>query len=274
MDRIIKPFILLFTALVTILSYETLQEIIYFYIPMPPFSLEKNYFFIDTICCAVMVVVYGFLYHRIYQHTAKKPILPSLQSILPCSIITLGAGGISLLWFIISDYLSASIPLLAQSMESFNETWSTLYQEPYYWSFLSVAFLGPLVEELIFRGLVFNLLEKVRPGWFPVIGSAIAFGIWHGEPVQMVYTAIIGIFLAIIYQRTHSLILCSYIHILNNSLSTLPPAWDTDQVHTILGIISYALILPALYLTYRIVLESKHPSLTTNTLHLKGSDQD
>ncbi len=84
---------------------------------------------------------------------------------------------------------------------------------------LSVAVIGPILEELLFRGAITRiLLQKYNPTK-AILLSALIFGIFHLNPAQIVGAFLIGLLLAWIYYRTRSLIPVILIHILNNSLS-------------------------------------------------------
>ncbi|MDL2212787.1 CPBP family intramembrane metalloprotease [Bacteroides sp. OttesenSCG-928-J23] len=84
---------------------------------------------------------------------------------------------------------------------------------------LGIAVLGPILEELLFRGAITRaLLEEYNPTKAIVI-SALVFGIVHLNPVQIVSATLIGLLLGWIYYKTASLIPCVLIHVVNNSLS-------------------------------------------------------
>ena len=84
---------------------------------------------------------------------------------------------------------------------------------------LAIAIVGPILEELLFRGAITKaLLQKFSPGKAIFI-SALIFGIFHINPVQILPAFLIGLLLGWIYYKTASLIPCILMHILNNSLS-------------------------------------------------------
>lgn len=161
-------------------------------------------------------------------------------------VIVLGMGGIATLWLWFVEDTLYNAPVFGESMESFTDTWSGIENESYFWVFLSVVLIGPVMEELLFRGLIYGYLERIRGGWLPVLVSAAAFGIWHGEPVQMVYTAIMGLALGLARKKTGSLWLPIWMHILNNLLSTLPPPLETDWMYGAIEILDLLMVLPGL----------------------------
>ena len=84
---------------------------------------------------------------------------------------------------------------------------------------LAIAIVGPVLEELLFRGAITKaLLQKYSPGTAIVI-SALIFGVFHINPIQILPAFLIGLLLGWIYYKTASLIPCILMHILNNSLS-------------------------------------------------------
>lgn len=84
---------------------------------------------------------------------------------------------------------------------------------------LAIAVAGPILEELLFRGAITKILLQKYTPTKAILFSALIFGVFHVNPVQVVGGCIIGLLLAWIYYKTASLIPCILIHIINNSLS-------------------------------------------------------
>lgn len=57
---------------------------------------------------------------------------------------------------------------------------------------LAVAVVAPVVEELIFRGLIMTRLSRAMPGWLAILLSAAIFGACHGHPVWFCYAFVLG----------------------------------------------------------------------------------
>lgn len=252
-------FMSIFFIPLAILSYRWIQDLIFSagYIVVYIFGADADYFLLnngfmlDSLSCIVQMLIYSLIY--LLLNLSKGEGKLSVSDIGICVIITFGMSGVSTLWLYFADYLSGSISFIADSLESFTDTWNNLEEESYIWILLSVAILGPIVEELLFRGIVFRLARNIRRGYFPIIISALLFGLWHEEPVQIVYTFLMGIVLAMVYDKTKSLFYPILMHVLNNFLSTLPPKLDTDNVVNTITYLSMILILPTLYAVYRMV---------------------
>ena len=84
---------------------------------------------------------------------------------------------------------------------------------------LAIAIIGPVLEEILFRGAITRaLLQQYNPTKAILI-SALLFGVFHINPAQILPAFLIGILLAWTYYKTGSLIPCILMHVLNNSLS-------------------------------------------------------
>lgn len=87
------------------------------------------------------------------------------------------------------------------------------------WTILQLVVLAPLLEEVLFRGLIQGALVKRYRTWVSIIAAAFLFGIVHIIPQQVLNAFVIGIILGYIYYRTESLAAVMIIHALNNAVS-------------------------------------------------------
>ena len=87
---------------------------------------------------------------------------------------------------------------------------------------IGLAFFGPLLEEVLFRGAIQGVLMRYFGRPLPaIILSALIFGIFHLNPVQIVYATLLGIVLGWIYYRTGSLMSVIVGHVLNNTFAVI-----------------------------------------------------
>jgi membrane protease YdiL (CAAX protease family) len=64
---------------------------------------------------------------------------------------------------------------------------------------------APFMEELIFRGFLFNALLRYAPVWLAAVVSGVLFGLSHGSSSAWIPLAASGVVLAYVYQRSGSL---------------------------------------------------------------------
>ncbi len=84
--------------------------------------------------------------------------------------------------------------------------------------FISVAIIAPIVEELLFRGVIF---DKISQKWNAKTGiflSSLLFGLLHMEPIG---ASLFGAVMCLIYLRSRSLLIPIICHALNNTAAIL-----------------------------------------------------
>lgn len=85
---------------------------------------------------------------------------------------------------------------------------------------LGSAIFTPIVEELIFRGIILRFFQERFPFWIAAIGSSFLFGIAHTYSVGVMISAFIGgMFMAILCKKTNSIIPAILLHMLMNALA-------------------------------------------------------
>lgn len=87
----------------------------------------------------------------------------------------------------------------------------------------SAVVLAPILEEFVFRGLLFRFLaDQWQSTWAAAIVSGLLFGLIHYSVVQtIVPLAFFGVVLAVAYARTGSLTLAILIHAIFNARTVI-----------------------------------------------------
>jgi tetratricopeptide (TPR) repeat protein/membrane protease YdiL (CAAX protease family) len=85
----------------------------------------------------------------------------------------------------------------------------------------SVVFVGPIVEEILFRGLIFGAVEKRLRVGGAIFVSSLAFALVHLDVIHFPHIFGIGVVLGWARWKSGSLGLPILIHVLNNGLSLL-----------------------------------------------------
>ncbi len=124
----------------------------------------------------------------------------------------------------IAEYLAMLVPtegypLLEDLYKTFESSFAMIFEYKVA-AFIMVVILAPILEELIFRGLILRgmLNAKISP-WVAIIISSLLFGIAHLNPWQFLGAGMIGLALGFIYWRTQSLWLVIFLHALNNFIA-------------------------------------------------------
>ncbi|MBO4549604.1 MAG: CPBP family intramembrane metalloprotease [Bacteroidaceae bacterium] len=172
-------------------------------IPVSAFSI------VTAVTDILAVLICYFLLHYIRFSTAFNTSSIKLRpSLLAISGSILGALSVSI--------LTESVELSDEMMQI------SVAMSHNFWGLLTVVFVGPIVEELLFREAIEGemLRRNVKP-WIAILVSAIAFSVSHLNLAQGLYAFSLAILFGIIYYKTGNIILTSLLHILNNGFSAV-----------------------------------------------------
>lgn len=82
---------------------------------------------------------------------------------------------------------------------------------------LSIVLIGPFLEEVVFRRIIFGSLNQTTNFFLATIVSAIMFGLVHMELSHILTYVSTGLVLAFLYNKTQRLLTTVIAHILLNS---------------------------------------------------------
>lgn len=85
---------------------------------------------------------------------------------------------------------------------------------------LVVCIVGPISEEILFRGVIYRRARDYTGIWGGAIISALLFGLAHGNWIQGVFAFLFGILLALLYEHYGTLKITVAAHIFNNTLAS------------------------------------------------------
>ncbi|MGM8365668.1 lysostaphin resistance A-like protein [Virgibacillus sp. W0181] len=81
------------------------------------------------------------------------------------------------------------------------------------------AIIAPILEEIIFRKVIFGTLYKKTNFFIAAVISAFVFGIIHGEPIHILIYASMGFVFAFLYVKTKRIIVPIIVHMCLNTIS-------------------------------------------------------
>lgn len=102
--------------------------------------------------------------------------------------------------------------------------------------------VSPLVEELVFRWLVYGRIKNVLGVKLAVPVSAFFFGIYHGNLIQGIYAFIMGCIMALIYEWTDNFLTPVIFHVAANGIIYMT-AYLPEHVRTILSAFPMAMVM-------------------------------
>lgn len=119
----------------------------------------------------------------------------------------------------------------------YDEAASILYGDGIAVQIVASVIMAPLIEEIIFRGLIYRRIKRVSNSVIAMILSALFFGVFHMNVVQGIYAFIIGLILAYVCERYKTIWAPIIMHAVANGVSvwatSLVPADELQQTQDI-----------------------------------------
>ncbi|MFK3664100.1 lysostaphin resistance A-like protein [Ochrobactrum teleogrylli] len=94
---------------------------------------------------------------------------------------------------------------------------------PFFLSLLGGAVFTPFGEEILFRGVVANALNRYD-AFAGVVLSAIIFGLAHGVSVVLPVAIMVGLLAAVLFRATGSIWPCVILHCVYNGMNSIASA--------------------------------------------------
>lgn len=228
--------------------------------------LESNSILFLSTVSILSIIVFGIILYFKQKNSIKysdKPFVSlrgkvGKKEFMESITLFLGAFGITILWVILISFLSESSPFYKELLESHDSTLGNLVgTESLMFSIITIAIIVPITEELFFRGLIYGRLRQAMRPIVAILISSIVFGIFHGNVVQGVYAFLIGCTLALVYEKTDSLILSIFGHGLINAIGMGLPSLELDKLRLVLTIIGCIAIIPSVIIIRKWFMESR-----------------
>ena len=138
--------------------------------------MESRILVITTISGAVIIPIC-----LVYLHLAKRRDRRAYltEKIKPTQVLAsvaaiIGSLGLINLWIGLLTVLQEQMPLIRDWMDEYLDSVNAVSTEDnYFWLIFGICLVTPIVEELIFRGVIQGELRKAMPEWAAIIIQAV-----------------------------------------------------------------------------------------------------
>lgn len=136
-----------------------------------------------------------------------------------------------------NDYINTTLETL-ETMLNYNSTFEYLVL------FASVVIIAPILEELLFRGILFSETKKYLNVTASMVINGLCFAIYHMNIIQGINTFFMGMVLSYVYYYRRNIKEAIAIHMINNFIAMV---MDVNYYLTIImGTIAFISIIFAI----------------------------
>ena len=185
---------------------------VYFFIsPLLQFAVQDRYLFMIVFYLVLLGLGIGYLKlgrEDVKKRLHLKPLRPAaalLSVLLAFTILPFISLINNVSQLIFRDFITSSV--------------STASQNPWL-SILALSVLPGIVEEVLFRGVLYSGLRKARPVK-GILLTALFFGIAHMNFNQFSYAFVLGLVLGLLLEASDSIYSCMLLHAAFNGVSVI-----------------------------------------------------
>lgn len=121
------------------------------------------------------------------------------------------------------------------SSEGYQIAAENIYSSPKWIQFVGLGILAPVMEELMYRGMLLRRMRETLPAGMALVFTSVFFGISHGNFVQFLFAAFLGALLGYSYEKVRSVHVPILLHVVINLTSILTTwmglfAWTFESI--------------------------------------------
>ena len=171
----------------------------------------------------IFILWYGF-------RNTKNPLkdvfpLKKFNALIPFLLVVFFIGAHQLL-NIVNFWINKAIPPPMWFWELFDKVFENQYG--FWGTFMKVAVVAPITEELIFRGVIMHGLMRNYSKFTAIFFSGLLFALFHLNPWQFPATFVLGVLLGWLMIYTRNILLSIGGHAINNLLVLLGMRYDSE----------------------------------------------
>lgn len=209
----------------------------------------NNLMIISIIYALICTIVFGLWYKHEFggdiQFNIKK-----ISIIKKIPYLFMLGYGLQVIIGVILNYISGMNP---NWFDSYNKIITELGNGNPIIAVIYIGFLGPINEEFIFRGIVFEKSKKHMSVLGANILQATLFGIYHGNLVQGIYAFCVGLILGFINIKLNTIFAPILLHIFFNLSGFIVDALSAEPLLQTRYVITAIILLAIVAIVYSTV---------------------
>ena len=150
----------------------------------------------------VLLAAFLFAGLAVFPYYQKEKVyLENTSSFKKEYLVIPAAGGAAALFL---NYLWSLNPYFMENT-AYRSVAEQQYSYPLWLGLMIYGMAAPIAEEIMFRGIMYNILRRSMGIKQAIVISSFLFGMFHGNIVQAAYGMVMGTIMAYIYEKYHSL---------------------------------------------------------------------
>lgn len=163
---------------------------------------------------------------------------------------------------------------VGQVFTGYEETSQNIFSQSVAMQVIAVGLVMPWVEEILFRGLIYNRMKDYMTANTAMLLSSLLFGIYHGNLVQALYGFVMGLLMVFVYEKYQTLAAPAVCHIGANIASLVLQFLNITLGSVAIAAVIALVCLGALYLILRLIQKQIQVGLVPNKRYVNITVDD
>jgi len=197
-------------------------QILYLVLPISMFQAAISWSIFSFIAALIVILLLMKPDMKMERHRDAAPL---------GTVIVWSVAGLFMAWFaqIIANLIEINVFGIQAGSENTANIMEIARAAPLF--IIIPALIAPILEEIIFRKIIFGGLYKKTNFFIAATLSALIFGFIHGEPEHILIYASMGYVFAFLYVKTKRIIVPIIVHIAMNSISVIAQfSMDPEEI--------------------------------------------
>lgn len=165
---------------------------------------------LTSLCGGLLLIVMWLLYTGDRRKAAVKPASAAWWKYAAAAILGIVSNRV----------FSSAMSFFAVTEQFSNTAQESLLEGSLLIQVIGIGIIVPVMEEFLFRGLVYQRLKKYLPWQAAALLGAALFALYHGNMIQIIFAFPMGLIIIFLYEKWESLGIPVAFHIASN-LSTI-----------------------------------------------------
>lgn len=166
--------------------------------------------------------------------------------------------------------LLAALSQAGQIFEGYENASQTIFSQSVLMQIVAAGVVMPIVEEYIFRGLMYNRMKDYMSANMAMIISSVIFGLYHGNLIQGVYGFVMGLLMIFVYEKYQTMLAPVLCHIGANMISIVLQFLNIQLDSVMVAVMAAAVCLVAAYLLLRLIQKQIHVGTVLNKRYINA----
>ena len=193
----------------------------------------------------VVLLLFGLVFLIRKKNLLKEVMIRPIpaKGILPVAVL-------AVCFNVITSVIISLIPWPEAWMDSYITNSSAIDGSLMAW--ITAVLMAPVLEEIVFRGLMYTRLKKGLPIIAAAVITSLVFGTVHGTVIWAIYTFVFSMVLIWVFERFQSLTACIVLHMAYN-LAGMGMSFIPEEASVVIWILFVVGIVVAVFMYKEVV---------------------